>query len=94
MHACEGEVGSLMRYMVEMVQRAIWACVFAWHQMQYGEPRRSAGQAVVETALVIAVVAVVAIPATQLLRESFASAYILHSQALQLPSTPTPTPTP
>jgi hypothetical protein len=86
-------LGAQMRAMVETVQRAIWACLFAWHEMKYGEPRRSAGQAVVETALVIAVIVVVAIPATQLLREAFASAYILHSEALALPSVP-PTATP
>jgi hypothetical protein len=85
-----------MRDLVTMMRRAIWACLFAWHELRYGEPRqaRTAGQAVIETALVIAVIAVVAIPATQLLRESFASAYVLHAQALSLPTTPTPTPTP
>lgn len=81
-----------MRALVDMVQCAIWACLFAWHDMQFGEPRRLRGQAVVETALVIAIVAVVAVPATQLLREGFASAYTLHAQALALPSTATPTP--
>jgi len=82
-----------MRNLREMVRRAIWSCLFAWHELQYGEPRRVAGQAVVETALVIAIVAVVVVPATQLLREGFASAYIVHANALALPSvSPTPGP--
>jgi hypothetical protein len=82
-----------MRNLRDIVQRTIWACLLAWHGLQYGEPRRQPGQSVIEAALVIAVVAVVAIPATQLLREGFASAYLLHSEALALPSvSPTPTP--
>jgi hypothetical protein len=74
-------------------QRAVWACLFAWRELHYGEPRRHVGQALIESALVIAIVALVAIPATQMLREGFASAYLLHSAALALPSaSPTPTP--
>jgi len=87
-----GETGGLMRTLLDMVRRAIWACLFAWHELQFGEPRRLRGQSLVETALVIAIVAVVVIPATQLLREGFASAYTLHAQALALPTTATPTP--
>jgi hypothetical protein len=89
--------GGEMLNLRAMVERAVWACVFAWQGLRHGEPRRSAGQSVIETALIIAIVAVVAIPATQLLREGFASAYLIHSEALALPSTspsPSPSPTP
>lgn len=67
--------------------------LLAWYGLVAAPPRRrQAGQSLIEFALIVAVIAVVAIPAMQVLRNGFATAYLVHQEALALPSVaPTPT---
>ena len=82
-----------MGILTNLAQRLAYTIALAWYGLLFAPPRRQSGQSLIEMALVIAVIAIVVVPAMQVLRNGFASAYMVHQGALALPSasaTPTP----